>query len=144
MSKKELDKATFRFDRPSKPGFKTGPPLFVTNEMPANQLGESLCFDTKGEWTKELEKCAAKRVQSSHGIHYFAKWCLEGPDKGHLLNPFSIYFREGDDVKMEQRRGRLRYEFRQVTEAVFNNYINFLKTKLYKYCQAAEGEILDG
>lgn len=144
MSKQELDDAIHRFERPSKPGFKVGPPRYVSKDLPFKEQGESLCFDVRGVWTADQERCAAKRVKTNRGIHYFVKWCLEGPDKGHLLNPYSIYFREGDDIKMEQRRGRLRYEFKQVSETAFNNYIKFLQTKLYALCQAAEREILNG
>lgn len=136
MSKKELDEAVFKMERPTKPGFKT--------ELPPEQKGTALCFDISGGLVADETRCAAKRVEGVRGPRYFVKFCTEGPDKGHVLNPYSVYFREGDDVRMEQRRGKLRYEFKLVSETAFHNYIRFLQTKLYAFCQNAEREILNG
>lgn len=136
MSRKELDEAILRVERPTKPGFRVA--------TPPKDEGETFCYDIQGRWTDDEEKCAAKRVQGRHGVTLFAKWCMEGPDKGHLLNPNSIYFREGDDVRLESRRGQRRYEFRKVSQTAFDNYISFLQTKTFRFCQAAEREILNG
>lgn len=145
MSKKEMDAALFRFERPTQPGFKAGPAQYVNTPLPPEQQGEAVCFDLSGQWTNDEKKCAAKRVaDKSRQARFFIKWCLDGPDKGHPLNPYSIYFKEGDENRMDPRRGRQRYEFKVVTENVFNLYISFLKTKMASYCQAAEREILNG
>jgi hypothetical protein len=135
MSKKDLDDATFQFQRSSPP------PAFVT---PPEQEGEALCFNVQGEWTEDSQKCAAKRVNGVKGPRYFIKWCTDGPDKGHPLNPYSVYFREGDDVRLEAKRGKLRYEFKLVSQSAFSSYLRFLKTKKYTHCQETEREVLNG
>lgn len=136
MSKKDLDAAIHRFDRSSEPEFRPEPP-------PSEQ-GDAVCFDIKGQWTPSETKCAAKHINGQRGERFFVKFCLDGPDKGHLLNPYSVYFRDGDDVAIATRRGKLRYEFRQVSKTAFQNYIHFLKTRTYSYCQQAEREVLNG
>jgi hypothetical protein len=144
MSKQELDDAIFRPKRKVKPGTKAGPPQFVSGELPPEEQGEALCYDVQGRWTDNPNKCAAKRVSGKRGVRYFVKWCMEGPDKGHLLNPNSVYYRDGDDVKLEARRGQRRYEFKSVSETAFLSYLSFLETKIYRFCQNAEREILNG
>ena len=144
MSKKELDESILKIEKPPKVGLKMGTPQYVSKPIPLDQQGEALCFDIKGVYTLDDNKCAAKIVKTpKNGANHFIKWCKEGPDKGHLLNPCSLYFREGDDVKMEPRRGELRFEFRRVSEVTFSYYLKFLQTKIYYYCQQAEKEILD-
>lgn len=144
MSKKKLDNSVFRFERSKKIGFKSGPVQYVSRELPPEEKGEAICFDIAGQWTDDEDKCAAKRVTSKRGPRYFIKWCLDGPDKGHPLNPYSVYFKEGDEKRMDPRRGGKRYEFKVVTENIFNMYLGFLKTKMAFYCQAVEREVLNG
>lgn len=143
MSKKELDDAIFHMKRPERPGFKAGPPQFVSTGVPATEEGEALCFDIAGNWTADQKRCAAKSVKGIRGTRFFVKFCTDGPDKGHLLNPYSIYFREGDDIALVPRRGQAKYEFRTCSQAAFENYLQFLKTKTFVFCQRAEREILN-
>lgn len=138
MSRKELDQAIHRVDR-------TALPVPTSPELPPNQQGDTVCYDTQGLVAADDINCAAKFVKDRFGrVRHFVKWCLEGPDKGHLLNPYSIYYRDGDDRREAARRGQRRYEFKPVTESAFNHYLRFLKTRTYVFCQAAEREILDG
>lgn len=144
MSRKEVDEAIFTFERPNnKGGFKTGPPRFVSTELPPEQQGESLCFDIWGQLTKDERGCAAKKVTKSKNVRYFAKWGTSGSNKGHLLNPNSLYFTEGDEKRVESRRGGMLYEFKLISETAFHNYVKFLQTKTFVFYQAAEREILN-
>lgn len=120
------------------------PPMFVSGQLPAEQQGETLGFNLSGEWTSNTNRMVCKRVSADEREAFFVKFAVEGPDRGHMLNPYSIYFREGDDVRIEARRGSMRYEFKRVTKEAFELYLKFLKTKTTSYRTAAERLALNG
>lgn len=153
MTRQELDKSIFMQKRPTKPDFKSDAPQFVSTELSSGQWkddypvglpGEAVYFDIKGEITQNQIGCAAKKIIGKKSTTHFIKWCMAGPDKGHPLNPYSIYFRNGDDVRVEPRRGQLRYEFIKVSESAFVNYLTFLKSRIYIFCLNSEREVLNG
>lgn len=119
-------------------------PSFVNGALPAAEQGQSLCFDSKGEHTEDERSAACKRVTKGSAVTYFVKFATEGPDRGHMLNPYSIYYVPGDNTRIEARRGSMRYEFKKVTEPAFKLYVKFLATKIGAYRLDAERMVLNG
>jgi hypothetical protein len=143
MPKSDYDGAIFRVD-PKTRKSKTRDPKFVADQLPEAQKGDVIAFNIKGEITSDAEKAACKWVVKSTSTNWFAKFATEGPDRGHLLNPFSIYYREGDDTRIEARRGSMRYEYKNVSEQAFNLYLKFLQTKIGAYRIDAERLVVNG
>lgn len=144
MPKIDFDGAIFR--RPDKPITKETrrTPAFVNGAMPKDQVGVAFCCDIKGEPTDNEQSAACKRVTLENKVSYFIKFAVEGPDRGHMLNPYSIYYREGDDTRIEARRGSMRYEFKKVDEKAFNLYVRFLTSKIGAFRHDAERMVLNG
>ena len=142
MSKQDVDDGTMRFTPPKK--VEPRRMLVPVSGAPQEEGSVSECYDKSGRVTPDENRCAAKKITGRDGDKYYAKWCLEGPDRGHLLNPCSIYYNDGDDMKMESHRGTRRYEFRKLSKKGFDSYITFLTTKIFSHCQAAERDVLHG
>lgn len=66
--------------------------------------------------------------------------------EAHILfyNPFNLMGQPGDLMKYDSRSGRYSYEFRPVKRDVYDNYVQFLKTKRDAFRAAAEQAYLFG
>jgi hypothetical protein len=102
-------------------------------------------FKDYGELTENTEGAYALRQEYTNGRKkYFIKFATAGPGIGQILNPWASYYREGDDTKYEKQMGRRRYEFREVSEEIFSEYLKFLKTRNDRYMIALIREFRDG
>jgi hypothetical protein len=144
MPKSDFDDAVFRQPPRQTPDKAKRKPSFVNGALPKDQEGVSFCINIKGDHTDNEGVAACKRVTNGSVVTHFVKFAVDGPDRGHMLNPYSIYFREGDDTRIEARRGSMRYEFKRVTEQAFNLYVKFLSTKIGAYRLDAERMVLNG
>lgn len=81
----------------------------------------------------------AKSTTDRRGARYWIRQATSGPDAGHLLNPWGINFQQGvDDRRINAFMGKRRYEYMQVSQEVFDIYLNFLETKNELYYRQAE------
>ncbi len=72
---------------------------------------------------------------------YLVKKGTVGADAGHLLNPNSIWFIDGQETSFDKRSGRKVFEFSKVTKSCFDFYLKFLQTKNPAYLRNAEREV---
>ncbi len=142
MPKSDYDEAVFR--QPPRDKKKKPHPGYVEPVLPAEQSGETFAFDTAGKPTTNNRVASCKTVKKGAVTNYFVKYATDGPDKGHMLNPYSIYYREGDDTRIEARRGSMLYEFRKVPEVCFALYLKFLTSKISAYRIDAERAVSNG
>ena len=78
----------------------------------------------------------AMKIEGESGVRFFVK---QGA-YGKLFNPLGL-FSEGNESKRVRHAGRLAWRLREVTEKVFNFYVNFLRTKNLSYINNAEREL---
>lgn len=139
MPRSDYDDAIHRQPAKEKVAKQTRQTKFAaTGVLPEDEKGEPVCFDLNGEWTEDRNKAACKIIYTDGIAVHYVKFATEGPDRGHMLNPYSIYYREGDDTRIEARRGTMRYEFRKVNKEAFDLYVISLKKKIPGYRIEAE------
>lgn len=102
-----------------------------------------LLVDTKGLGTSDLNRAVAKRVLDREGIHHYIKFSTMGFDRGHMLNPYGMYFKQHELSAAESKIGKRKYEYRLVPSEAFQEYVEFLKTRNEAYLRNAERRILD-
>lgn len=61
-----------------------------------------------------------------------------GHDAGHFLNPRSPFYNEGDERRIQARKGKRLFEFVRVTQEQYDYYIKFLQTGNIAWLRAAE------
>jgi hypothetical protein len=150
MSHKDVQDSQHHFV-PAKrgPDYKRGKTTFLDGirvskekEMLENPVefhykdGGVLCDDTNGSY-------AMRKLFGNGHVEFFVKFATAGPDVGHMLNPWGLYFQPGDEVRYEKTMGRKRYEFKKVTDQVFDLYIQFLKTRNERQLRHAEKESIN-
>lgn len=81
-------------------------------------------FDRNG---KECEENISVAKFNSNNFYYI-KYTVEGREKGLVFNPYSIYFREGDDTRRKEM-----YSFKRIKKEGFELYILFLQTRNSSY-----------
>jgi len=65
-------------------------------------------------------------------------------NRDNIYNPHSNVGSPSDLVKFDKTMGRFHYEFKQVKQSVYDNYVQFLKTKYSTYLRNAEREMIYG
>jgi hypothetical protein len=103
----------------------------------------TLGFDAKGLHTDEADDMVAKRVETDRSVRFFVKFSTSGHDIGHMFNPFGIYFRPEEVRRDQAKTGRARYEYRQVPERAFADYLHFLTSRVESFLRNAERQVLD-
>lgn len=101
-------------------------------------------YDKNGIETSDHNAGFACMAISDNITRYMVKFGNSGQDKGHLLNPYSVYYKAGDETRLDKRRGVRYFEYKNVSENVFVLYLRFLRTQTQSYRLAAEKEILNG
>jgi hypothetical protein len=148
MPRNDYDNAVHKFERKVdekvKPGRRRKLATVTSGRLPEEQAGDVLCVDIRGNVTDSPTKAAAKQVTKDDRKTYFVKFAVDGPDRGHMLNPYSIYYKEGDDQATASRRGSMQYEFKAVTEQVFTLYCQFLTKRIGSYRLEAERLVING
>ncbi len=70
---------------------------------------------------------------------YYVRTGTSGPEAGHLLNPWSMYYVAGvTNAKMENAKGTRTFEFRKVSKACFDMYVSYLETRNERFYRQAE------
>lgn len=121
---------------------KRAPVTYSGQAIPAEGV-KTLGFDARGLHTEVAEDMVAKRVETDRSVRYFAKFSTAGSDIGHLFNPVGLYFRPAEVKRDQAKTGRARYEFRQLPETAFHEYMKFLQTRVESFLRSAERQVLD-
>lgn len=100
-------------------------------------------FDHQGNYTESVDDYLAKRVETIRSVRYYVLFGTTGPDIGRMVNPRGLYFNMDDIRKVNNQRGRGRYEFRVVPESSFREYLKFLTSRTESYLRNAERQVLD-
>ena len=149
MSRKEVQDAQHRFV-PAKP--VEAPKSKTTfldgskaNKEPVAKKPVEFYYTMGATHTEDENGAMAKKVVYSNGkTEFFVKFATAGAGVGRMLNPWGVYYNVGDEHKYEKTMGRKRYEFRKVSEVVFNNYLKFLETRNERHILNAERESVNG
>ena len=88
--------------------------------------GEPLSLE--GETSK---KVCAKKVELNDKVKFYIKT----DNRGRFANPVDMY---AERLTAKEKEGRSIWQFREVTPKVFNNYMQFLKTRNQAWLFQAE------
>jgi hypothetical protein len=94
------------------------------------------CLDVDPEEAKNNPYAHAMKLAGSAGPRFFVKQGVYGK----LFNPLGL-FSEGRESQKIRHAGRPEWQLKEVTEKVFNFYVNFLRTKNLSYIHNAEREL---
>jgi hypothetical protein len=146
MSRKEVRDATHPAKNP-----KTGDsqPTFLDHIKATKKTSAGTAvnfyYGPNGKLVEDSEVGFAYYVQKEDGTKsHFVKFGTAGAAMGRILNVNGMYYKPGDEKKYETNLARKTYEYRKVSEAVFNLYLKFLQSKNEKYILQAEREIVNG
>ena len=102
-------------------------------------LGEHEFLDTENNprTSKESPKVLAKIVGTPASNRYFIKVGTYG----RIYNPIGMYS-EGKAGKFLAKIGKNEWNFREVNKGIFDQYVNFLRTKNIAWLNNAERELI--
>jgi hypothetical protein len=107
-------------------------PILGGDEAP-----KTVSYDPDGHEVADSDSpsCLCKKARYLSGlVRYWVKFAAEGPNRGLLVDPDE----ESDGGRKTRWTARGWYEFRAVSEAVFDFYLRFLQTKNRGYLRQAE------
>lgn len=122
---------------------RMAPRLYEGGELPADNPS-TLALDAKGNYTDEEASAVAKRVERGGKVRYYVKFSTDGLDRGRILDPRGMYFEPRHLGKTQARKGREKYEFREVGEPAFRDYIQYLASQNATFLRSAERQALNG
>lgn len=146
MSRKDVEESKLHFV-PAKPAeYKREKPSYIEGINLVDKKSTTdvveFHFANLGEITDNTNSSYAMKREFPNGRkEYFVKFATAGSASGKMLNPWGPNYQPGDEFKFETQMGRKKYEFRQVGEEIFHNYIQFLRTRNERYILIAEREI---
>jgi hypothetical protein len=123
--------------------------IFTPNPVPPSStektetlycvLGEHEFIDSDNNprLSAESGKVLAKKTSTQSSTRYFVKIGTYG----RLYNPIGMYT-EGNENKFLAKIGRDEWFFKEVNQRVFDNYLNFLRTKNIAWLNNAEREMI--
>lgn len=133
------------FVRPERPDRRKVRPdknLFGGEEI-AVPVTTVIMFNISGKVTEKKDDACAKCEETDGHVRFFTKFSTDGYDKGQLLDPWGVYFKPSDLTKLAINAGRSKYEYRQVKESAFHDYLHYLTTHDPRYLRSAERQVLD-
>lgn len=102
-----------------------------------------LMYDKEGRQTESEDAALAKQDNNK----FYVKFTNVGPDRGHIANPYSMWYNEPLHTGKARHVPKLGVDalsFRPVSAGVYNAYVKFLVTKNQAYYRFAEREIING
>jgi len=90
---------------------------------------QSAGYDWSGrEIDPSCSDCVARRtvVEKTGVTKHFVRVCRRGIDTGTFYNP--QVHPKAELIRSDGHTGRMRYDFTEVSQAAFDNYLSFLKT----------------
>jgi len=101
-------------------------------------LGKHKTIDSEGNpiLIQECDNVFAKKINNENTVKYFIKVGLYGK----VYNPIGMYS-EGRHTKFLTKAGKKEYDFKQVSEKVFDMYLRFLRSKNIAWLNNAEREL---
>jgi len=96
--------------------------------------------DSSDGETKDVIRVKAI-IDEPEETNYYIKKCNMGADASHLLNPNSIWYKDGETRGFDKTRGKDYYSYSKVNENCFKLYLKFLETKNQAYLRNAEREM---
>jgi hypothetical protein len=109
-------------------------PIHVINQqlsIPEELTPESVVYKWDGTMTPNLDdKDGVARISANESgkLHCYIKRGIRGPNKGMFYNPQDPMYAKGQTV----------YEYSKVTQAAFDSYLRFIKTKNVLHLRHAE------
>lgn len=95
---------------------------------------QTFYYDADGNITeKESPSSVAKMYVRYDELR---RYYIKAGRAGQLINTVAADFNRGDSVAVKD--GRVKYEYKETSEEVFENYLKFLKTKLEVYLKQAQ------
>ena len=83
----------------------------------------------------------AKLIHTKHEHTETTRFLAKCNKRGRLFNPLGLYD-EGKTLRRKRHAGKDEWSFREVSQKVFANYIDFLKSKNLSYLHIADREVL--
>lgn len=96
------------------------------------------CYGIDLEIVEEGPRSFAKMENKK----FFIKKATSGPESGHLLNPFSIWYDETVKKSENPRMGKEVIQYQKVNENCFNLYLRFLETRNLAHYRNAERALI--
>jgi hypothetical protein len=93
--------------------------------------------DNNPRTSKESPKVLAKIISTPSSNRYFIKIGTYG----RIYNPIGMYT-EGREGKFLAKIGKNEWNFREVNKEIFDQYVNFLRTKNIAWLNNAERELI--
>jgi hypothetical protein len=143
MSKKEVEESKLYFvpakaEKPLK-GKTTYLDGIKINKVVSSEGAVSICYGENATELPDGKGVFAKKITYSSGrSEHFILFATIGANINKMINPWGLYYNSGDEVKYEKQMGRNKYEYRKVSEEVFQTYIKFLETRAQRYILTAE------
>lgn len=91
-------------------------------------------YGVDGKQKKESDSTYAK----CENDNYFIRFCTYGSNIGKMLNPWNMFYQNGDDTKFNTEKGCRLYEYKKVDKNTFDLYVDFLNTRNQRQVLAAE------
>jgi len=98
---------------------------------------EFLDEDNNPRVLKDSSKVLAKSVSTAISSRYFIKTGTHG----RIYNPIGMYT-EGTSGKFLAKIGKNEWNFTEVNKGIFDQYVNFLRTKNIAWLNNAERELI--
>jgi hypothetical protein len=100
--------------------------------------GEKKCYGIDLEIVEDGNRAFAKIENNK----YFIKKATSGPESGHFLNPFSIWYDQTCRKNENPRMGKEIIQYQKVNSTCFNLYLRFLETRNLAHYRNAERALI--
>lgn len=149
MSRKEVENSQVRFTRARPEPEPRGKTTFLdginVSKQDKTKDSVSIAYVIGAAISDDEQRAFAKKVINPSGVTtFYVKFATAGSNTGRMLNPWGLFYQEGDESRYEKQMGRYRYEYQKVSEGVFNSYLHFLKTRSERHLLHAEREAVNG
>lgn len=124
---------------------RVGRQVYISQgELPPEAAQSTLYLDKDGQAISSEAGAAAMCIVEEGQSNYYVAVAAAGPNRGSVYNPVSVYAKTDDLDGEEAVSGRKNYEFKPVTEAVFSQYVHFLKSKMPSAYREVERAVFNG
>jgi hypothetical protein len=100
--------------------------------------GQKMCYGIDLEIVEDGPRSFAKIDNGKH----FIKKATSGPESGHFLNPFSIWYDQTCKKSENPRMGKEVIQYQKVNPTCFNLYLRFLETRNLAHYRNAERALI--
>lgn len=138
-----VDRGIFRPGRPARVAESRRPAFYGGGEVPRAEV-VSVHVGLDGEYAGDPNAAAARYTEGGGVVRHYVRVATEGPDQGHIADPWGMYFRPEKLPAISSMTGRPVYEFREVKKPVFDDYVGYLRSRDRVLYRRANGAQIDG